>query len=162
MKYFKGINDLAVLRKLYYQLALQHHPDKGGDQETMKAINNEYELASKNIINGCADFSDARKVYETEVSEELQVKINEILHFNNLIIEVIGGWIWVTGNTFPIKSELKDLAFKFSRNKTAWYWHATNYHKRSKKQFTMSGIREMWGTQEVENDKQNNLSHILN
>lgn len=53
---------------------------------------------------------------------------------------------------YSLKSELRKLEFKFSWNKTAWYWHATNYRKRSKKEFTMDGIRELWGSQEVEND----------
>jgi hypothetical protein len=152
MKYFNNVKDLAELRKLYYQLALKFHPDRGGNEETMKLINNEYEMYSERLINDNADFSDSRKSYETQVSEELQNKINEILDLENLIIEIIGGWIWVTGNTFPVKSELRKLEFKFSQNKTAWYWHATNYRKRSKKEFTMDGIRDLWGSQEVEND----------
>jgi len=152
MKYFNNVKDLTELRKLYYQLALKFHPDRGGNEEIMKLINNEYEMYSTRLINGNADFSDSRKVYETQVSEELQNKINEILDLENLIIEIIGGWIWVTGNTYPVKSDLRKLEFKFSRNKTAWYWHATNYRKRSKKEFTMDGIRDLWGSQEVEND----------
>jgi hypothetical protein len=153
MKYFGDVKDLVELRKLYYQLALKFHPDRGGNEEIMKLINNEYEMYSKRLINGNIDFSDSRKVYETQVSEELQNKINEILHLENLIIEIIGGWIWITGNTYPVKSDLKKLEFKFSSNKTAWYWHATNYQKRSKKEFTMDGIRDLWGSQIVEKEK---------
>ncbi len=154
MKYFNNVKDLSELRKIYYQLALKFHPDRGGDEETMKLINNEYEEYSEKLINGNADFSDSRKVYETQVSEELQNKINELLNLDleNLKIEVIGGWIWITGNTYPFKSEIKGLAFKFSRNKTAWYWHATNYRKTSKTQFSMNEIRDLWGSEEIENN----------
>ena len=158
MKYFNNVKDLTELRKLYYQLALKFHPDCGGNEETMKLINNEYEKYSESLINGNVEFSDSRKAYETQVSEELQNKINEILDLENLIIEIIGGWIWVTGNTYPVKSELRKLEFKFSRNKTAWYWHATNYRKRSNKEFTMDGIRDLWGSQEVENNKEKSFA----
>jgi len=158
MKYFNNVKDLVELRKLYYQLALQFHPDRGGNEETMKLINNEYEIYSEKLINGNVDFSDSRKTYETQVSEELQNKINEILHLENLIIEIIGGWIWITGNTYPVKSELRNLEFKFSKNKTAWYWHATNYRKRSKKEFSMDGIRDLWGSQTVENEKEKSFA----
>jgi len=152
MKYFTNVKDITSLRKLYYKLALINHPDKGGNEETMKAINNQYETASRNIINGNTEFSTSRKVYETEVSEELMSKINEIIHFTELTIEVIGGWIWISGNTYPKKAEIKEAGFKFSNNKTAWYWHSTNYRKRSKKQFSMSGIRDLWGAQTVETE----------
>jgi hypothetical protein len=44
MKYFKNINSLEDLKKQFKKLAFKHHPDKGGDVEVMKAINNEYDI----------------------------------------------------------------------------------------------------------------------
>ena len=44
MKYFKNINSLEDLKKQFKKLAFKHHPDKGGDIEVMKAINNEFEI----------------------------------------------------------------------------------------------------------------------
>ena len=41
--YFKNIETLEDLKKQYRALAMQNHPDRGGDAETMKAINNEYD-----------------------------------------------------------------------------------------------------------------------
>lgn len=158
MTYFNNINDLSDLRKLYYQLALKFHPDCGGDVTIMQAINSEYESYSKRLIDGNIDFSSERKIYETEVSEELQTKINEVIHFQNLNIEVIGGWLWVSGNTYPVKDQLKELAFKFSSNKTAWYWHSSNYRKMGKKQFSMDGIRELWGSVEIEKKSSKSLA----
>ena len=43
MKYFNNINTLDELKKEYRRLAMIHHPDRGGDEETMKLINNEYD-----------------------------------------------------------------------------------------------------------------------
>lgn len=43
MKYFKEVQSLEDLKKQFKKLAMKHHPDRGGDQETMKAINNEYD-----------------------------------------------------------------------------------------------------------------------
>lgn len=158
MTYFKNINDLSLLRKLYYKLALIHHPDRGGDIRIMQEINNQYEAYSKRLIAGNSDFSNLRKVYENEVSEELKNKINQVISLESITIEVIGGWLWITGNTYPLKDQLKELAFKFSRNKTAWYWHSSNYIKMGKKQFSMSGIRELWGSVEIEKKPSKSLA----
>lgn len=44
MKYFTDITTLDALKAEYRRLVLKHHPDRGGDAETMKAINNEYDM----------------------------------------------------------------------------------------------------------------------
>ena len=43
MKYFTNCRTLDELKKEFRRLAMLHHPDHGGDVETMKAINNEYD-----------------------------------------------------------------------------------------------------------------------
>lgn len=45
MKYFAAINNLEELKREYKRLAMQHHPDRGGDTATMQAINAEYDAA---------------------------------------------------------------------------------------------------------------------
>lgn len=44
MKYFKNVNSLEDLKKQFKKLAFKHHPDRGGDAEIMKAVNNEYDM----------------------------------------------------------------------------------------------------------------------
>ena len=43
MKYFTNCKTLNELKAEYRRLVMIHHPDRGGDEETMKAINNEYD-----------------------------------------------------------------------------------------------------------------------
>lgn len=43
MTYFQNIHSLADLKKEYRCLALEHHPDKGGDTATMQQVNIEFE-----------------------------------------------------------------------------------------------------------------------
>lgn len=43
MKYFNTCHTLDELKKEYRRLAMENHPDRGGDAETMKAINAEYD-----------------------------------------------------------------------------------------------------------------------
>ena len=47
MKYFHNINSLADLKKQYRKLAIENHPDKGGDTVTMQNINIEFEKLFK-------------------------------------------------------------------------------------------------------------------
>lgn len=47
MKYLNNISSLEDLKKKYRALAIQYHPDKGGDTEIMKTINLEFEKLYK-------------------------------------------------------------------------------------------------------------------
>lgn len=40
--YFKDCKTLNELKKVYKDLAMKHHPDRGGSTEIMQAINAEY------------------------------------------------------------------------------------------------------------------------
>lgn len=150
MKWFHNITSLDELRSEYRRLALLHHPDKGGSTSDMQEINNEYDLLSKTLINNNTSFSDGRRSWEHFVSEEIRTKLMEIIFLDDVLIEIIGSWIWITGNTRAVKTELKEHGFKFSPNKLAWYWQYGDYRKRNGKQFSMDEIRSMWGSEEVE------------
>jgi DnaJ-class molecular chaperone len=53
MKYFKGnYENIGELRTEYYNLAKKYHPDMGGTDEAMKAINNEYEKLYSKVVSG--------------------------------------------------------------------------------------------------------------
>jgi hypothetical protein len=122
MKWFKDVKTLDELRSMYRKLALLHHPDRGGSTSDMQEINNEYDILSKRLIHSNTVFSKCRKSWEEFVSSEIREKLNDIIFLEDIIIEIIGSWIWVTGNTRAVKDQLKVHGFKFSPNKLAWYW----------------------------------------
>lgn len=43
MRFFSDCNTLDELKKKYRKLAMENHPDRGGDEDTMKRINDEYD-----------------------------------------------------------------------------------------------------------------------
>jgi DnaJ-class molecular chaperone len=43
----KETNDESIIRKAYYRLAREYHPDKGGDPAEMVRLNNAYEWAMR-------------------------------------------------------------------------------------------------------------------
>ena len=153
MKWFKGVKDLNELRRLYRSLAIQHHPDKGGDTAIMQEINNEYDEMSQRLIDGNVDFSEARKTYESQVSEDLKDMVGKVINLEGVVVEIIGSWIWLTGSTKEHKEYIKECGFKFSRKKVAWYWHSGRYRKFTKKNYDLDSIRSMWGSEKVEKDE---------
>ncbi len=65
------------------------------------------------------------KIYfsnDTKFDIELEKVISQILHYENITIEVVGSWIWISGDTKPIKDKLKDLNFRWAIKKKMWYY----------------------------------------
>lgn len=36
-------------------------------------------------------------------------------------IELVGSWIWVSGNTYPVKEQLKEAGIFWAGKKKKWY-----------------------------------------
>ena len=149
MKYFQNINNLEELRTAYRALLKKFHPDNGGSEEATKEINLEYEKLFQFLKNRSG--ADQKK-YNTQEDENLREVLQQIINLN-VNIEICGSWIWVSGNTYPVKESLKAAGFKFSKNKKAWYWHDGEYSKRGKK-VSLDYIRNKYGSETVKESKE--------
>jgi len=63
-----------------------------------------------------------------------------------ITIEVIGCFVWVTGDTKPHKDRLKALRFQWHSKKTAWYLKPEDYKRQSRREYGLDEIRAMYGT----------------
>lgn len=143
-KYFKNCKTKEDAKKLYKKLAFKHHPDKGGDVEIMKAINNEFDDFMKNFRE---EKKDSKKEYEFTATTYRKL-IEQLIKFDNIVIDIVGCFIWVTGNTYSIKEELKQLGFRYSKNKKSWYVAPEEYMKNRvnyKKKYSMNEIKNKYG-----------------
>ena len=159
--YFTKIETLEELKKRYKQLALKNHPDVGGDVETMKKINAEYDKIFSEVKNFCRNKDG--EIYNketTETEQEFKDIINEVLKMNKVIIEIIGTFIWLSGNTKPYKEQIKKLKFRYSANKEAWYKSPANYRRKSKYNYNMNDIRGMFGVQYSAEGKEDEKARI--
>lgn len=163
LKYFRGCNSLQELKKEYKKLLKINHPDNGGDLVTMQEINAEYAKLEKSLPDIELDESqDARETRETrqnytsaDISPVLQAVMNRLSTIPGIEVEICGTWIWVSGNTFPIKQTLKEIGLKFSGKKKMWYFReekdSKNTFFRKKKEMDMSHIRTKYGSFTYEN-----------
>lgn len=142
MNYFHSVTTVEESKKMYRQLAKQYHPDINKDAsatEIMAEINSEYEATMKRLEQS------------TTATAAYKDMIDALIKFDDIDVEIIGTWIWVSGETRAIAKELgkEGLGFKFSKNKLAWYWHEGEYTARHKKKFSMDDIRNMHNVQTV-------------
>jgi len=147
----KTATDLSEITKNYREIIKESHPDKGGSTDWFISVREAYSLI-------LSQYEYKHKIYDKETNEEteemrnlsegLQAAIQEVIEkiIDPLTeIAIMGSWIWVSGNTKTYKESLKELGFKFSRNKLSWYWHEGKYRRGGKKTFSMTDIENRYG-----------------
>ena len=140
--YFDGCASLEEVKARYKQLALQHHPDRGGDKCKMQDINAQYDAVKKDpAYNFWKQNDDAKQDYQ-----EFPEIINKIISFADITIELCGNWLWLSGATYRYKVELKELGFLFAGEKKLWYWRPHDYKSANRKPREMEYIRSKYGS----------------
>jgi curved DNA-binding protein CbpA len=161
MTYFKDVNTLEELRKQYKELLKKYHPDNPqGSTEATQDINAEYDKLFRLLkdkhesnteqTNNKTSYDDMK--YNFEEDEKLREVLQSIIHLSDITIEVCGSWIWVSGNTYPHKEELKQYGLKYASKKKQWYWHSEAFRKKGKKALSMDDIRSYYGSTEVQTE----------
>ena len=138
--YFTNISSLEELKKHYKDLAMKHHPDRGGDTATMQEINNEYRYFCE---NPSFDFKYAGDKEDLLVYPEV---LSKIINFKGIVIELIGAWLWVSGNTIAYKTELKQAGFWYASKKQMWYWRPDGLKSNKHDPIDINAIRNKYGS----------------
>ena len=160
MKWFNDCNTLDKIKAKYKKLAKQYHPDLGGDTPTMQEINKEYAFASARAITG-ANLSEEQTENEILSSEAYRNAIEKIIQLQGITIELVGYWIWITGNTYPVKTTLKDAGFLFAPKKAAWYFRTAEYKVSQSSGKSLDEIRAKYGSEIVNEDKPRSTSNYI-
>lgn len=82
---------------------------------------------------------------EADVIRALTDMREKLMEIPGIDIELCGSWFWISGNTIPVKHELKKLGFCWASRKQMWYW--TPLPRKSYKQsMSMGHIRNKYGS----------------
>ncbi|PUE64796.1 hypothetical protein [Arcobacter lacus] len=147
LKEFQGVEGINEAKKIYKTLAKKLHPDIGGSEEDFKILNEIY----NNLIEHKIYFSNSSKI-----DIELEKIISLILHFENITIELIGSWIWVSGDTKEIKEKLKEIGFKWASKKKMWYYGEMKAKNPNPK--SMEEIKTKYGSETLKSNEKKKIA----
>ena len=145
---FRGVEGINEAKKIYKQLAKILHPDKiGGDEESFKLLNAFYnELIEHKIY-----FSN-----NVKIDIELEKVISLILHLDDVVIELVGQWVWVSGDTKEHKEKLKELGFKWDSKKKMWYFGELK--RRNHKEQSIEDIKAKYGSETLKSKEKKQIT----
>lgn len=160
LKWFIGLKTLKEIRAKYIKLANLYHPDKGGDESTMKEINNEFDYCRiffKNSFTGNSD-TETRDA-ESFDDKALQDVLNIIAGLSGIEIELCGSWLWISGDTRPHKAILKKAGCFWASKKLRWYWHPKEERAgRSRGKATIEYIHNKYGSTIIAKNEKKRIS----
>lgn len=160
-KYFSDCITLQQAKAKYKVLLKTYHPDNGGDLRIMQEINAEFAKVKRILPDIELDENQEEQAESVnnanntgEISDVLQNIIRQTETIPGINVELCGKWVWVSGNTYPVKDRLKELGFCFSGKKKMWYFREESenkkrYHKH--KDTDMSTIRTKYGSKAYQN-----------
>ena len=132
MHYFLECETVEEVKTRYRKFAREHHPDLGGKPEVMKEINNQYEQALAACDGQTSRGTDDKEHtyrYDAEVEAEIMDVIRKLIAIiaeAKVEINLIGRWIWITGDTKPLKESFKELGCNWHRDRSCWFWRSAS------------------------------------
>lgn len=150
--YFEGLRTLADIKAEYKRLVKVHHPDVGGDTATMQEINRQYGEAVEWIARHGEgrDRADAA----AEVPEAYAAAVAAVVNLAGVTVELVGSWIWVTGNTYIYREAIKAAGYMWAGKKRAWYWRPAEAACRRGSKMSLDDIREKYGSERIKTGTQ--------
>ena len=147
MKYFEKLHTLAEIKREYHRLTKLHHPDVGGDTATMQEINRQY----KEAVEWIARHGEGRDRQDAarEVPEEYAAAVAAVVNLDGIELELVGTWIWATGNTRVHKDALKAAGYRWASKKLAWYWRPEEEAAARGSRKSLEEIREKYGSERI-------------
>jgi hypothetical protein len=108
--FFQDCQSLEAAKKLYRELLKKYHPDTGGDTETAKTVIREFAaFCAGNVESRFNTWAQERRSMGKTVSEAMnftpfgQVLAQVALLDGDISIRLVGFWIYVYGDTRPVK-----------------------------------------------------------
>jgi len=159
-KFFSSCKTLQELKNQFRELVKMYHPDnkETGNLETMKALNLEYEKAFEYIKNNPINETEKKSSYYADINDGFRETLEKIIFIPSIKIEICGSWLWITGETKPIKDILKNAGLLWAGKKQAWYFKPKEYKAKKHKAWDMDKIRNTFGSVFVPNDPNPSLT----
>ena len=142
MVYFSKNLTQDEAKKLFRKLAIELHPDKkGGNSVEFIKMQAQYESFLKGSFN-----------YTSKEAKDACNSLNEFVQanefvksFSDVLVELTGTWVWLSGNTQPYKETIKEHGFKWSRNKSKWYKAPYELKGKKRKGTNFEKIKSTYG-----------------
>jgi len=153
------IEDLDSLKKQYFKLAKKYHPDAGGTTVQFQQLQAEYDVLLQKLLRG-SSLNTEQKENEIIIDKAIRNIIDAIINIDGLDIEVVGKWLWVAGQTYPVRTSLKSAGLEFIKKSGVPYWVYKGSESKGRGKMSIEEIRSKYGSHKMEAPKNRKIGGI--
>ena len=147
-----------ITKKAYRVACSKYHPDRNpAGLEMMQAINEAYE-----VLKDFSGFLEQTDSSNDDYANVLNEALNQVIAIKELTLELCGSWLWITGNSYPHKTLLKELGFLWASKKKAWYLKPEGERSKSKGSYSMEEVREFHGSKIIKDNIKSKYKKVAN
>lgn len=169
MTYFINVATVEELKRQYRKLVLQYHPDRGGANDDMQAINREYDQLLRRVGNvhegkdgsTWTDSKGPEDRYSCDIDDlddGYRDVLLDLLRLDGLEINLVGEWLWIAGNTREHKDSLKMTGCRWSGPRQMWYWHKPDYRRHHHSNAGFDYICAKYGVKHLTKDRDSSVA----
>jgi len=152
IKYFAGLKEQTEIKSCYKRLVFKHHPDKGGDTATMQEINSQYADVMRGIYQSEGKTEESVDWWMEQEGMIFDV-IAKLVNLEGLEVELLGVWIWISGDTKKHKEALgkNGIKARYSPDKKCWYWRSKehSYRRKNSPDKSLDDLRNTFGSRKA-------------
>lgn len=130
--YFQNCKTLNEVKATYKALAKEFHPDLSETDTTaiMQEINKQYTQAISKAARS-ENFTEAEVNEEILNAESYKNIINAIINRNDIVVELVGLWLWVTpvndADFWTLWPDMKKEGLFFAKVKRKFYFRSPEH-----------------------------------
>jgi hypothetical protein len=138
------IKDLDSLKKQYYKLSKKYHPDAGGTTSQFQQLQQEYEDLFNKVLKG-GNLNTEQQQNEVVIDKAIRDIIDNLINLQGLTVEVVGKWLWIGGDTYPVRTILKQAGLTFIKKDGKPFWVYKGVESTSRGQMSLDEIKRKYG-----------------
>ena len=112
----------------------------------------------KNVHRDQAADQTEKTEYREYTAEEFADIINKVIHLDGIEIDIVGTWVWLSGNTYPHRETIKAAGFFFSSKHKKWYYNGNTKKSRKHSRLTYEQVKDIHGCKTVKTAAQARLT----
>jgi len=139
---FVGCDSLERVEQRFLELSKVF----SGQEEIMGSIKADY-----SVLKQTHSISKPVKTIKNQATMNGMVDaLHSKVKSEDVHVEIIKDWLWVSGKTYDARDALKELGFRYSADKKSWYWRDDEKRIIGKHDpLPIEEIRSKYGSREV-------------